>query len=107
MTEAPHRMQPKITAVIPAYNEANTIRQVVEGAKKHASEVLVIDDGSQDATTQLAISVGAMVIRIPKNQGKGSALSIGLTTAALNGSNVIVCLDGDGQHDPEDIPRLV
>ncbi len=107
MTEAPPRMQPKITVVIPAYNEANTIRQVVEGAKKHASEVLVIDDGSQDATTQLAISVGAMVIRIPRNQGKGSALSIGLTTAALNGSNVIVCLDGDGQHDPEDIPRLV
>jgi glycosyltransferase involved in cell wall biosynthesis len=107
MTEAPQRMQPKITAVIPAYNEEKTIRQVVEGAKKHASEVLVIDDGSQDATTQLAISVGAMVIRIPRNQGKGSALSIGLTTAALNGSNVIVCLDGDGQHDPEDIPKLV
>lgn len=100
-------MQQKITVVIPAYNEEKTIRQVVEGAKKHASEVLVVDDGSQDATTQFAISSGATVIRIPRNQGKGNALSIGLTTAALNGSNVIVCLDGDGQHDPEDIPKLV
>lgn len=106
MTESP-RQEAKITAVIPAYNEEKTIRQVVEGAKKHVSEVLVIDDGSQDATTQAAISVGAKVIRIPRNQGKGCALSIGLTTAALNGSSVIVCLDSDGQHDPEDIPKLV
>jgi len=107
MTDAPRQIESKITVVIPAYNEEKTIRQVVEGAKKHATEVLVVDDGSEDATTQMAISVGAMVIRIPRNQGKGSALSIGLTTAALNGSNVIVCLDGDGQHDPKDIPMLV
>lgn len=107
MTDAPRQMEPKITVVIPAYNEEKTIRQVVEGAKKHVAEVLVVDDGSEDATTQIVLSVGAMVIRIPRNQGKGSALSIGLTTAVLNGSNVIVCLDGDGQHDPEDIPKLV
>lgn len=106
MTEVP-QAQPMITAVIPAYNEEKTIAQVVEGARKHVAEVLVVDDGSQDDTTRLAIGAGAKVIRIPRNQGKGFALSIGLTTAALNGSSAIVCLDGDGQHDPEDVPRLV
>jgi glycosyltransferase involved in cell wall biosynthesis len=53
------------------------------------------------------MKAGARVIRIPRNQGKGNALSIGLTTAALNGSDVIVCLDSDGQHDPDDIPKIV
>jgi len=98
---------PLITAVVPAYNEEKTIAQVVEGARKHADEVLVIDDGSEDATSERAISAGAKVIRIPRNSGKANALSIGLTTAALNGGNVVVCLDADGQHDPEDIPRIV
>jgi len=96
-----------ITAVIPAFNEEKTIIQVVEGARKHVDQVLVIDDGSEDSTGERAISAGANVIRIPKNSGKGNALSIGLTTAALNRSNVIVCLDADGQHDPNDIPKIV
>jgi len=96
-----------ITAVIPAFNEEKTVAQVVEGARKHVSEVLVIDDGSEDATSERAISAGAKVIRIPRNSGKANALSIGLTTAALNGSDVVVCLDADGQHDPEDIPMIV
>lgn len=98
--------RPKITAVIPAYNEEKTIGRIVEGVKKHVAEVLVVDDGSHDDTTRIAMDAGAKVVRIPTNQGKGIALSIGLNTAALNGSSVIVCLDGDGQHDPEDIPKL-
>ncbi len=96
-----------ITAVIPAYNEEKTIAVVVEGARRHASEVLVIDDGSLDATSETALRAGARVIRIPKNSGKANALSIGLTTAVLNGSDLVVCLDADGQHDPHDIPRVV
>lgn len=99
--------QPMTTAVIPAYNEEKTIAKVVEGARKHVAKVLVIDDGSEDGTTQQAMDAGARVIRIPRNQGKGNALSIGLTTAALNGSDVVVCLDSDGQHDPDDIPKIV
>lgn len=106
MTEAP-QAQPRITAVIPAYNEEKTIAWVVEGARRHVATVLVIDDGSGDGTTQQAMSAGAMVIRIPRNQGKGNALSIGLTTAAMNGGDIVVCLDADGQHDPNDIPRIV
>src|SRR5512137_456593 len=89
-----------ITAVIPAFNEEKTVGEVVEGARKHAAEVIVIDDGSEDTTSEKAILAGARVIRIPKNSGKAHALSIGLTTAALNGSSVVVCLDADGQHDP-------
>lgn len=96
-----------ITAVIPAFNEEKTVAQVVEGARKHVFEVIVIDDGSEDTTSEKAILAGAKVIRIPRNMGKAHALSIGLTTAALNGSNVVVCLDADGQHDPNDIPRVV
>jgi len=96
-----------VTAVIPAFNEEKTIEWVVGGAKKHVQDVLVIDDGSEDSTADLAVKAGAQVIRIPRNTGKGSALSIGLTTAALNGSSVVVCLDADGQHDPDDIPKVV
>lgn len=96
-----------ITAVIPAFNEAKTITKIVDGAAKYAGEVIVIDDGSIDGTAEAAVLAGAHVIRIPRNQGKGNALGIGLTTAALNGSKVVVCLDSDGQHDPEDIPRIV
>jgi len=106
MTEATQE-QPMITAVIPAYNEEKTIAEVVEGARKHVTEVLVIDDGSVDRTIDLAMKAGARVISIPRNSGKGHALSIGLTTAALNGSEIVVCLDSDGQHDPNDIPRIV
>ena len=71
-----------VTAVIPAFNEEKTIAEVVEGARKHVTEVLVIDDGSVDRTVDFAMKAGARVISIPRNTGKGHALSIGLTTAA-------------------------
>ena len=96
-----------VTVVIPAYNEQHTIGQIVRTAKLYANDVIVVDDGSEDHTGESAISAGASVIRIPKNTGKGHALAIGLSTAAMNGCDVGVCLDGDGQHDPTDIPRIV
>lgn len=104
MTDVPNL---KITAVIPAFDEEKTIEEVVHGAMKYVSNVLVIDDGSGDDTAILAHDAGANVVRIPRNTGKGNALSIGLTTAALNGSDIVVCLDSDGQHSPDDIPRIV
>ena len=106
MTEAP-KEQPMITAVIPAYNEEKTIAGVVSGALKHAAEAFVVDDGSVDRNVDIAIEAGARVISIPRNIGKGHALSIGLTTAALSGSEIVVCLDSDGQHGPNDIPKIV
>ena len=95
-----------ITAVIPAYNEEITIDAIVRMAMLHAREVIVVDDGSKDRTGELAALAGATVIRIPRNSGKGHALGIGLSTAAMNGCSIVVCLDADGQHDPADIPRV-
>ena len=101
-----NRVSP-ITVVVPAYNERDTIVGIVRTAKLHASNVIVVDDGSEDDTGELAFSAGAAVIRIPRNSGKGHALGIGLSTAAMNGCSIVVCLDADGQHDPADIPRII
>ena len=98
---------PSITVVIPAFNEQKTISQIVQTAKLYADDVLVVDDGSDDLTGELALRVGATVIRIPKNAGKGNALGTGMSTAAMNGCGIVVCLDADGQHDPSDIPKIV
>lgn len=96
-----------IIAVIPAYNERDTIDGIVRTAARYANDVIVVDDGSEDNTGGIAALAGATVIRIPRNSGKGHALGIGLSTAAMNGCNVVVCLDADGQHNPADIPRIV
>lgn len=96
----------KLSVVIPAFNEAATIADVVKGAAKYADEVIVVDDGSSDNTSFVAKAAGAKVLRLPKNRGYGAALSVGLATAALDDADLIVYLDGDGQHDPEDIPKI-
>lgn len=97
---------PSITAVIPAFDEATHIGDVVKGALKHTKKVLVVDDGSRDSTALVARAAGADVIRFAVNRGYGAALSTGISTAALNGSEVIVWLDADGQHDPAEIGRV-
>ena len=99
--------EPRLAVVIPAYNEAKTIADVIKGAAKYADEVIVVDDGSTDNTAFIARAAGATVIRHPNNRGYGAALAIGLNTAALNGNDLIVYLDGDGQHDPNDIPKII
>ena len=96
----------QLSVVIPAFNEAETIGSIVKGAMVFADEVLVIDDGSSDSTAHVAKAAGAKVIRLPNNSGKGVALSIGLSTVALNGADVIVCMDADGQHSTSEIPRI-
>ena len=98
--------EPRLAVVIPAYNEAKTIAEVVRGAAKYAEEVIVVDDGSTDGTAFVAKTAGAYVIRISNNSGKGVALSMGLSTAALNGADIIACMDADGQHNPDEIPIL-
>ena len=93
-----------ITAILPAYNEEVSIGSVVLRAREYADRVIVIDDGSLDRTAEVAELAGAEVIR-PRNRGKGAALKTGYE--ALNGWDIIVTIDTDGQHDPTDIPRLV
>jgi glycosyltransferase involved in cell wall biosynthesis len=96
-----------ILAAIPAYNEEIAIGSVVLRAKKHVDAVLVIDDGSSDATADVAASAGATVLRHGKNQGKGIAIRDAFLKARELEADILVCLDADGQHNPDEIPRLL
>ena len=96
-----------IIAILPAFNEEVSIGSMVLHARHHADRVIVIDDGSTDRTSEIAGLAGAEVIRHHKNMGKGLALKTGFDLAGSNGAKVIVTMDSDGQHDPEDIPKLV
>ncbi|MBL4687529.1 MAG: glycosyltransferase [Nannocystaceae bacterium] len=93
-----------VTAVIPARNEAGAIAAVVAAARELVTEVIVVDDGSSDDTAARAAAAGARVVRIAPGRGKGNALRTGVTAAQ---GQTIVMLDGDGQDDPQDLPRLL
>ncbi|MGO9569864.1 MAG: glycosyltransferase family 2 protein [Desulfomonilaceae bacterium] len=96
----------RITVVIPAYNEEGTVGEVVRGVRKNLPEarILVIDDGSSDSTAVAAREAGAEVICHPLNKGNGASVKTALR--AISGGLVAI-LDGDGQHDPEDLPKLL
>ncbi len=93
----------KVSVVIPAKNEAPTIRDIIKEAKKHAFEVLVIDGNSQDATREIAEEEGAKVFP-DSGTGKGKAVRVGIEKAQ---GDIIVLIDADGSHDARDIPKLV
>lgn len=97
---------PTTLAVIPAYEEAVGIAAVVVAASKHVP-VLVIDDGSSDDTAAHARDAGATVLRQVPNAGKGAALRRGFAYALDKGFDAVVTLDGDGQHDPDEIPQVL
>ncbi len=94
-------------AVIPCLNEAATIREVVSSVLNQLPMVLVVDDGSTDATAKQATAAGAQLVRHEQSQGKGAALTTGWRRAANLGFTWSLCLDGDGQHDAADIPRFL
>jgi glycosyltransferase involved in cell wall biosynthesis len=96
----------QILALVPAHDEALRIGRIVEGARRHVP-VIVVDDGSSDATAELAEGAGATVIRQSPNQGKGAALQAGFTAALEAGAEAVITLDGDGQHDPAEIPAFL
>jgi glycosyltransferase involved in cell wall biosynthesis len=93
-------------AVIPCFNEAAQIRKVVAEVRRHLSSVIVVDDGSTDATGEIARKAGADLLMLAKNRGKGAALQQGWRRAAKLGFEWVLMLDGDGQHAPQDIPKL-
>jgi glycosyltransferase involved in cell wall biosynthesis len=97
----------KVVAVIPAYNEERFIGSVVLKTRQFANQVIVVDDGSTDQTAQLARAAGALVVSQDGNHGKGTALNAGLQAASRFNPDVVVALDADGQHGPDDIPSLV
>jgi len=96
-------------AVVPAYNEAQTVAGVVTALYRDAPgwDVLVVDDGSTDETAAVAAEAGARVVRHPFNLGIGGAVQSGFRFARDHGYERMVQVDGDGQHDPREIDRLV
>ncbi|MCW4032692.1 MAG: glycosyltransferase family 2 protein [Candidatus Bathyarchaeota archaeon] len=97
----------KIACVIPAFNEEHTIKKVTKQASKFCEPIIVVDDGSFDRTANRALEVGAYVISHLLNLGTGAAISTGIKIALDGGANIIITMDGDGQHDPNDIPSLL
>ena len=97
----------KITVGIPAYNEEKNIAKIIVKLKKMVDQILVCDDGSTDSTCAIAESLGAIVIKHPKNLGYGSAIrSIFLKAREIN-SEVLVTIDADGQHKIEDVNKII
>lgn len=94
-------------AIIPAHNEAATIGSVVLQTQPYVETVVVVDDGSTDTTARVAELAGARVLSHDRNRGKGAAIQTGLRAGLQGGTDVLVLLDGDGQHDPDSIPDLV
>ncbi|MBI4338192.1 MAG: glycosyltransferase family 2 protein [Chloroflexi bacterium] len=101
MTEA------RILAAIPCYNEARYIGEVVKRAKGYVEQVFVIDDGSKDDTARVAQEAGATVIRHETNYGPGRAARTCLEAGLKHGADILVTLDGDSQHNPDEIPAVV
>ncbi|MGH7544435.1 MAG: glycosyltransferase family 2 protein [Gemmatimonadota bacterium] len=93
----------KLVAVIPAYNEAGHIGPVVRAVRKFADEVVVVDDGSVDGTSAEARAAGARVYRHLVNRGLGGGIATGLRAALEAGADIVVTLDGDGQHVPSEV----
>jgi glycosyltransferase involved in cell wall biosynthesis len=99
--------EPRLAALIPAYQATATIGDVVRGTRAVLATVLVVDDGSTDATGDVARAAGAIVLRQSPNAGKGTALLRGFRQLADDGFTHAVTLDADGQHYPDEIPVLL
>jgi len=94
-------------AVIPAYNEAATIRDVASRTLEQLPELIVVEDGSLDATAAALDGLPLALLRNPVNMGKSASLWQGMQQALERGAQAVITLDGDGQHRPEEIPALI
>ena len=99
--------KPLVVVGVPAFNEEKTIAKVVLLAREYADMVVVCDDGSSDMTADIAACLGADVVRHSKNLGYGASIQSLFRRARELGASVLVTLDGDGQHDPREIPSLI
>ena len=107
MSQAVRVDRTNVAALIPAYYEEKQIQAVARRAHAQLDHVLVLDDGSTDATSEQARLAGVEVIRHEQNQGKGAAIKTGFRTLLERGFLYVLILDGDGQHLPEEIPRFI
>jgi glycosyltransferase involved in cell wall biosynthesis len=97
----------EVLVAVPAHNEERFIASVVHGITLEGYQCLVVDDGSEDRTAELAEAAGAMVVRHGSNQGKAAALNTAFVAARRNWAQALVVMDGDWQHDPREIERLI
>lgn len=109
MSESEHK-EPRITIIIPAYNEENGIEELISNVRgvvqtlDESHEIIIVDDGSKDETAENAKKAGAKVLQHPYNIGNGAAIKTGIRHAR---GSILVTMDADGQHNPQDIPILV
>jgi len=104
-TATPTRL--KVLAAIPCYNTELHITDIISQTKKYVDQVIVIDDGSHDNTAEIARAAGALVISHGENKGYGGAIKSCFREAKANSADILVTIDGDGQHEPDEIPRLL
>jgi len=97
----------RVVALIPAYNEERCLGSVILRTRQYVDEVIVVDDGSRDATAHVAEAAGAQLIRHTVNKGKGQALTTGFRAARKMRPDVVLIIDSDGQHNPDEIPLLL
>ena len=97
----------KVFCIIPAFNEERTIGQVVASVKPLVDELIVVDDGSSDATVEIAFKQGAKVLRHFLNRGQGASLETGNQYALANGADIVVHFDADGQFVAEEIKDII
>jgi glycosyltransferase involved in cell wall biosynthesis len=100
-------MNEKIIAVIPAFNEEKTIGKVIDSAKKYVDGVIVVDDASKDKTYNIATEKSAIVVKHDKNLGYENSINDGFKEAEKHKPSIILVIDADGQHLPEDIPKII
>ena len=98
---------PKVVVAMPAYNEETYIGTMVLKARKYADRVIVVDDGSTDGTAEISGLAGAYIIRHPENKGKGAAIQSILDEVKKDIPDVLILIDADSQHNPDEIPRLI
>ncbi len=100
-------MTERVMILIPAFNAAKSVGDVVRASKELVPDVVVINDGSRDETAAVARAAGAEVVDHPQNRGKGAGLKTGFAYAIKNGYDLVVTLDADGQHLPREIPKFL
>ena len=99
----------KIMVLIPTYNEEKSIGQVIRGVRKSLpqADIVVVDGESTDSTKEIARKLGVIVLKVPHSLGIAGGVETGFSFADLRGYDVVVRVDGDGQHNPDQIPRLM
>lgn len=100
-------MSQKIVAILPAYNQEKNIANLIREVKQHVSETIVVSDGSTDRTAEIAAESGAIVPDPCNKRGKGNAIIRGIDVSKSLKPDVILLMDSDGQHNPEEIPKLL